>query len=544
MRLLLQLDDDSLLFPIRKLQGMPTPGISLAGWYAADGFAPAHCFGQWISALARYYAATGDDAARAKVQRIVALHAETLQPNGKFFRDNHFPAYTYDKILLGLMDAHTLTRDPLAWNSMQRLTDTAAPWLPQYAIARDELCGQPRDPIHYCIDESYTLGENQFLAFKLTHDPRYLARGRRMLVNKQFFDPLSRGQNALINQHAYSHMNALSSGAQAYLTLGDDKYLRAVTNAFTMVLQQSYATGGWGPEEAFVDPATDRLAEDMTKTHRGFETPCGSYAHLKLARYLMQITGDSAYGDSMERVLYNTIAGALPLQSDGRAFYYSDYAWQASKTYFPDRWPCCAGTLPMVASDFGISAYFRDAQGVFVNLYIPSTLQFTTSNGTRVALAQSGTYPHANEVVLKIETSRPTRFAVRLRIPAWAAGAEIFVNGKPAGTVLEPGTFAAITREWKTGDRIEMTLPLPMRTEPLSPQHPEIVALLRGPICLFAVRENAQTVQFNRTALMGAQPAQANSQELLAQPDTGAPLRLKPFPTLKQDEPNSLYLKV
>ena len=88
-----------------------------------------------------------------------------------------------------------------------------------------------------------------------------------------------------------------------------------------MVLAQSFATGGWGPNESFIAPDSSGLYDSLTSTHRGFETPCGSYAHFKLARYLLRVTRDGRYGDSMERVFYNTILGAKPLQPDGQAFY-------------------------------------------------------------------------------------------------------------------------------------------------------------------------------------------------------------------------------
>src|SRR3546814_16805015 len=76
-------------------------------------------------------------------------------------------------------------------------------------------------------------------------------------------------------------------------------------------------------------------------------TVCGSYAHFKLTRYLLHITRDSRYGDSMERVFYNTVLGAMPMLADGSAFYYSDYKLHTGKkNYYGAKWPCCSGTLP------------------------------------------------------------------------------------------------------------------------------------------------------------------------------------------------------
>ena len=106
---------------------------------------------------------------------------------------------------------------------------------------------------------------------------------------------------------------------QAYLVLGDEKYLRAATNGLRMVQEQSYATGGWGPNEAFVEPAKDCLPRAWG-TRSSFETPCGAYGQFKITRYLLRVTRDSRYGDSMEQVLYSTVAGAKPILPDGTSF--------------------------------------------------------------------------------------------------------------------------------------------------------------------------------------------------------------------------------
>lgn len=124
----------------------------------------------------------------------------------------------------------------------------------------------------------------------------------------------------LKGRHAYSYVNSLSSAMQAFLTLGSEKHLRAARNAFDMLAEQSFATGGWGPDETLRAPGSPDVCASLDHTHNSFETPCGSYAHFKLTRYLMRVTRDSKYGDSMERVMYNTVLGAKPLMADGEPF--------------------------------------------------------------------------------------------------------------------------------------------------------------------------------------------------------------------------------
>jgi uncharacterized protein len=536
-RLLINLSEDSLLRPYRLREGLPAPGQDLGGWYDTDAFAPGFTYGQWMSALARYYAATGDQACREKVSRMIRGYAATIDPAGKFYLENRFPAYIYDKLVCGLIDAHTYAKDPQALNVLSRATDAVWRHLPPKAMPHWEAPVDHREDFTlHAWDESYTLPENQFLAYRRTGNARYLELAKRLLFNQEFFDPLARGENVLPGKHAYSHVNSLSSAAQAYLVLGDPKYLRTIKNGFDFVRQQSFATGGWGPDEHFVVPGSGKLGESLETTHSTFETPCGAYAHFKLTRYLLRITRSPLYGDSMERVLYNTVLGATPLQPDGSTFYYSDYNFQGQKVFHADKWPCCSGTLPQIAADYRISAYFRDDRGVYVNLYTPSTAAWT-SPGARLALRQITEYPYDGAIRLDVSASRPETFSVFLRIPEWAQGASLAVNGTRDSRKLEPGTFAEVRREWKTADRIELELPLRMRLEPVDAQHPNTVALVAGPLVLMALRDGA-AARSTRAALLAAEPESPGSRTW-----TAGALKLRPFLDI-QDEPYSSYLRV
>jgi DUF1680 family protein len=496
-RFVLALDEDALLFPFRKRARQPAPGSDLGGWYGADAFAPAATFGQWLAAMARYHAIDGDAAARAKVDRLVRGYAATI---GKgFYENNRFPSYTYDKLTLGLIDAKQFAGNAQALAALQRTTRTAMPFLPPRAMTRMEHEHAPEEDFtHHVLDESYTIPENQFLAWKLTGDTQHRRLAERFLYD-DFLLPLARGENTLPGKHAYSHMNCLSSSAQAYLSLGRRAYLDAARQGFAFVDAQSFATGGWGPDEHFFEPGSGRLGESLTSEHKSFETPCGAYAHFKLTRYLLRITRDARYGDSMERVLYNTVLGAKPIQPDGRAFYYSDYTRNARKIFHPDRWPCCSGTLPLVAADYRISTCFTDARGIYVNLYVPAQIQWRRD----CMLTIETDYPYASAITLRVRAPTPQTYTVNLRIPAWTRDARISINGKRFDGAVEAGTFAAIRREWRNDDRIELEVPVPLRLQAVDAEHPDTVALLAGPLVLMRVLEGA-AAPISRDALLSA----------------------------------------
>jgi len=537
---LMSLSEDSLLMPFRQMAGLPAPGVEMGGWYAYrpdydyrknfdDGFAPGCHFGQWVSALARGYAITGDPAVREKVLRLNRLYADTI--SGQFYEKSRFPAYTYDKLTIGLLDSHSLANDPQALAILERTTDTALPHLPGRAIEHDQRWRMDKDAddASWTWDESYTLPENMFLASERGAGPRYHDLGLRYLDDQTWFDPLSRNEHVLDGRHAYSYVNSLSSAMMAYFAAGSEKHLRAARNAFAMLQAQSYVTGGWGPDELLRGPGSDALYDSLTNTHAHFETPCGSYAQFKLTRYLLRATGDSRYGDSMERVMYNTVLGALPLQADGRNFYYSDYNFDALRVYKVAHWACCSGTLPQVAADYRINLYLRGARSVYVNLYVPSTLTWE-EDGAQLSLTQAGNYPYDGKVAFTLAASKPADATLHFRIPAWARGAQIRVNGQPQPAPV-PGRFAAVRRVWRSGDTVELLLPLPMRLEPIDPRHPQTAALVRGPLALMAVKREigAPVPVLTRFALLGAR--RSGPTEWLADAAEG-PVTLASFTTL------------
>jgi len=543
------IDNDRYMKPFRVRAGLPAPGGDMGGWYDQSddfvidthdwsktnwhGYIPGHSFGQYLSGLSRIHAITGDADTRAKIEGMVADFIPTISP--KFFEGYTLPAYTYDKIVIGLIDAYQYAGVAAAGPALDAVTDAALPSLPDHALTREERRKLPYTSEAQLWDEPYTLPENLFKAWKLGLGERYRDLAVRYLQNGPMFDPLSQGVSPFKGQHAYSHVNALNSAVEAWYATGEQKYLQAAANGFAFVERQSYATGGWGPNEGLLGPNdTETLLDMSTKTHASFETPCGAYGHFKIARSLLQITRDSHYGDSMERVLYNTILGAKPTGADGRTFYYSDYNNTATKGFHHDKWPCCSGTFTQLTADYGISAWLTGANAVFVNLYLPSTLT-TALNGVRVKLTQSGDYPFADSQVLSVDPEQAARFAVNLRIPGWAgAGTRVSVNGKAVEGVT-PGRFLSLERTWRKGDKIELVFDMDVRLEPINAAHPEVVAVMTGPLVLFPIA--APETPLVRAAWLAARRQDRNTWTVAG---TEGAITLKPFMAIG-DETYRLY---
>ncbi len=581
-RLLLGLDNDELLKPFRERSGLPAPGEDLGGWYSNspffdphgsfDGFVPGHTLGQWISALSRGTASTGNAATREKVHALVTGVAPAV--GSRFYQNYTLPGYTFDKICCGLIDAYSFGGVPAAKPTLQHALASVLPHLPEKALSRPEQNVRPHTNEAQTWDETYTLPENLFLAYnRMGGDPAFRDAAVRFLEDDLYFNPLSEGIDVLPGEHAYSHVNALSSAMQAYLVLGSEKHLRAATNAFRMVEAQSFATGGWGPGETLLRPHTDDLARSILSQPASFETPCGTYGHFKITRYLLRVTGDAHFGDSMERVLYNTVLGARPVLPDGSSFYYSDYTLTGRKSYHRDKWPCCSGTLPQIAADYGISAYLggvpgqnrvANPNGLSVVLFVPSRVSFTHA-GSPVTLIQETAYPAQPSTTLTLGMAKTMSFPLAVRMPAWSGpGTRVLVNGKRVEEEVEPGTFLQLQREWRSGDRVEIAFDMPLRTESLSlhrtpapPAPPPVsaplnsadgantdpragrdpapptrfAALLRGPVVFMATGPWPTTMR--EPDLLAAKEAGSGDQLLVDA--EGQTLTFKPFPAIQNE---------
>jgi DUF1680 family protein len=175
-----------------------------------------------------------------------------------------------------------------------------------------------------------------------------------------------------------------------------------------------------------------------------------------------------------------------------------------------------------------------------VNLYIPSKITWQ-QNGTRCTMTQQTGYPKTNTTSLVLEMDRPQNFTLYLRIPAWTdASTRLSINGKRETASITPGSFFALKRQWKSGDRVELEIGMPLRAEPVDAQTPNTVALMGGPLAMFAVGNLPSHI--TQEQLLAATAVSQFSDDWNAQ--VGAEkLTLRPF-TAIGDETYRLYLPI
>jgi uncharacterized protein len=172
---------------------------------------------------------------------------------------------------------------------------------------------------------------------------------------------------------------------------------------------------------------------------------------------------------------------------------------------------------------------------------VPSTLRWT-ENGVALSVMQEGEYPYEDHVSFTVRSSMATELTFHFRIPAWAEGASIFVNGTRQKGSAVPGQFAATRRAWKTGDRVDLELPLKMRLETIDARHTDTVALIRGPLVLMAVKQerDGPVPKVTREQLLTAQRVSERQWQVSSM---DGPVKMVPF-TSVGDLPYTMYVKL
>jgi DUF1680 family protein len=193
-------------------------------------------------------------------------------------------------------------------------------------------------------------------------------------------------------------------------------------------------------------------------------------------------TGDPRYFDYYERTLVNHRLGTIHPDTGATMYYLSltPGVWKTFGTEDKSFW-CCTGTGVEEYSKLNDSIYFHDDHGLYVNLFVPSELNWT-EKGVRVR--QVTKFPEEPNTTLTINAKAPVHMAIRLRVPEWVTSAPtVKLNGKSLDASASPGSYFTLTRTWKTGDRIEMQLPMTLHIESM-PDDPNLQAFLYGPVVL------------------------------------------------------------
>lgn len=487
---LLSLEPDRMLANFRTNAGLEPKAPVYGGWESvrtwADIRAHGHTAGHYLSACAMMYASTGDERFKQRCDYIVtdlkqcqdadktglicAFPDKTAQFDNAIAgrRITGVPWYTTHKVMAGLRDAYVHCKNQTALDVLTKLcdwADTATKEMTEEQFQR--MLGTEHGGMNEVLADVYVL----------TGNDRYLKLAQRF-CHKAVLEPLAQNRDTLDRLHSNTQIPKFVGFARLHELTGKADY-DAASKFFwkTIVETRSFITGGNGDGEHFF-PIND-FASHLSSA-KTMETCC-TYNMLKLTRMLFEQDPSAAYADYYERALYNCILASQDPDSGMMTYFQPTRPGYFKLFHTPiDSFWCCTGSGMENHSKYGDSIYFRGADALFVNLFIPSTVNWKEQGLT---LTQTTSFPDEPSTKLKLTLSRPSTIELNIRHPAWCRTLTVKVNGKVEATSQNAGSYVALQRTWSDGDLIEVDLPMTIRAVPL-PGTTDTLAIAYGPIVL------------------------------------------------------------
>ncbi|MEQ8848936.1 beta-L-arabinofuranosidase domain-containing protein [Botrimarina sp.] len=486
-------------------------------------------FYKWIEAACSSLAVAPDESLRAAVDKAVDavvaaqrddgyLHTPVLiaRRNGdrsaRPFADRHdFEVYNLGHLMTAGCIHHRTTGEGRLLAAAER----AAQFLEKaFADPSEKMARQAVCPSHYMgLVELY----------RTTRDERYLRLAEHVIGLRNVAAGVDGGGGddnqdrvPFVDQReAVGHAvraNYLYAGAADVLLENGDDSLREPLEAVwrNVVRKKLYITGACGALYDGASPDASPSQEQITRVHqaygRNYQLPnitahnetCAAVGAVLWNWRRFLATGEGRHIDWIEVAMHNAVLAGVSLR--GTEYFYTnplratdnpptDIRWSRRREEFIVSF-CCPPNVVRTLAQLGGYAYAVDDSGVWVNLYGANRLD-TKVDGGRLTLRQSTEYPWEGRIAVTIDAAPAEPFALRLRRPAWATGMELRVNGDAVDAATSKG-YAVIERAWSPGDRVELTLPMPvtpMESHPLVEETRNQLAVQRGPIvyCLESV---------------------------------------------------------
>lgn len=509
---LLELDANCLLQNFYLEAGIIIPGLQVVdnpetanlhwGWEAPTCQLRGHFLGHWISAAAKLIAADGEPELRVKLDNIVSELARCQELNGgewvgsipeKYFTrliKNQYiwsPQYVMHKTIVGLSDAYIYAGNTQALDILSHLSDWYITWT--------EKAAETNPHAVYAGEEAGML-EVWAQLYQLTKDEKYLTLAKRY-ADAGLFRKLKEGKDSLTNCHANASIPFTHGAAKMYEITGDSDWLEVIKLFWKVAVTDRgmFSTTGMNAGEFWVPPHMQ--GHFLGSSDQEF---CTVYNMVRTASYLLKYTGEAQYADYIERALYNGFLAQQNAQTGMPAYFLPLGAGSRKKwgTKTRDFW-CCHGTMVQAQTLYPELVWFTDGDKITAAQYIPS--EFTAEmNGANVTVSQTTGMKYYNDqaffdekddgqmsrwlLKFSVKCDKPVRFTLSLRVPEWAKGVVLEVNGKNTAAPVKDG-WLDITADWQN-DSVQVFFPSELRAETL-PDMPELMSVVDGPIVLAGI---------------------------------------------------------
>ena len=508
-RYLLELDSNCLLQNFYLEAGIILPGLQVVddpttanlhwGWEAPTCQLRGHFLGHWLSAAAKLSAADGEPELRVKLDKIVSELARCQELNGgewvgsipeKYFTrliKNQYiwsPQYVMHKTIVGLSDAYIYTGNKQALDILSHLSDWYITWT--------EKAAETNPHAVYAGEEAGML-EVWAQLYQLTNDEKYLTLAKRY-ADTGLFHKLKEGKDSLTNCHANASIPFTHGAAKMYEITGDSDWLEVIKLFWKAAVTDRgmFSTTGMNAGEFWVPPHMQ--GHFLGSNDQEF---CTVYNMVRTASYLLKYTSEAQYADYIERALYNGFLAQQNAQTGMPAYFLPLGAGSHKKwgTKTRDFW-CCHGTMVQAQTLYPELIWFTGENRITAAQYIPS--EFTAEmNGANVTVSQTTGMKYYNDqaffdekddgqmsrwlLKFSVKCDKPANFTLSLRVPEWAKGVELEINGKSAAAPVKDG-WLDITADWQD-DCVQVFFPSELRAETL-PDMPELMSVVDGPIVL------------------------------------------------------------
>ena len=495
-------DVNRLLYNFRANHRLSTNGAATNGGWDAPSFPfRSHVQGHFLTAWAQLWAVAGDTACRDKAVSMVAELAKCQANNGAAgftagylsgfpeadfdnleagrLSNGNVPYYCVHKTMAGLLDVWRYLDSTQARDVLLNL----AAWV-------DRRTGRLSYSQQQSVLNTEFGGMNAVLTdlYQYTGDARWLTVAQRF-DHAAVFDPLAANRDQLNGLHANTQVPKWIGAAREYKATGTTRYRDIATNAWNITVgAHTYAIGGNSQAEHFRAPnaIAAYLNQDTCES-------CNTYNMLKLTRELFALYPDRAdLADYYERALLNQMIGQQnPADNHGHITYFNSLnpggrrgvgpAWGGGtwSTDYDSFW-CCQGSGLETQTKLSDSIYFYADTTLIVNLFLPSVLTWTQRG---ITVTQTTSYPASDTTTLTVTGTVSGTWAMRIRIPGWADGATISVNGVAQNVTATPGSYAVLTRSWASGDAVTVRLPMKAVLRPAN-DNANVAAITYGPVVL------------------------------------------------------------
>jgi DUF1680 family protein len=407
------------------------------------------------------------------------------------------PYYTLHKILAGLLDVYEVSGNKKALAIASVMGD----WV--YV----RLSKVPTDTL-IKMWNTYIAGEyggmNEVMArlYRITGNPNYLKTAHFFDNIRVFFGDTAHSQGLAKNVdifrglHANQHIPQIIGSMEIYRDSKDPAYYKIADNFwYKAVNDYMYSIGGVAgarnPNNAECFTSQPATLYENGFAAGGQNETCATYNMLKLTSDLFLFDPRGELMDYYERALYNDILASVAENSPANTYHIPLRPGSLKQFGNPSMtgFTCCNGTALESNTKLQNSIYFKttDDQALYVNLFIPSTLEWTERH---ITIDQTTSYPQEDNTRLTIKGNG--KFDLNVRVPGWAAkGFFVRINGKDQKLAATPGSYLKISRTWKDGDVVELKMPFSFHLDPVMDQQ-NIASLFYGPVLLAAQEPEAR----------------------------------------------------